>query len=868
MKSDPLRSRFYYAFDFREDTQLTSEGTILEFIRLSITMRTILSDLKFVFRSLGRTPSLMAAAVISLALGIGANTAIFTLTDQILLRALPVKEPQRLVLFKWAGEFIGGTTRGYENAFSYLAYRELSAGNPGVFQGLAARYGEAVDIGDKGVAQRGTAELVSGNYFEVLGVPAAIGRTLSPAEDRIQDGEPYAVLSYEYWQRRFGGDASVLNRAIEVNGHPMTVIGVAERGFLSFDPMSPADIFVPLCMKTVVTPTWDDRGRRNSIWLQIFGRLGPGVDSRRAQSAMSIPYHGVLEGDLKAVGAPQDYWKKYFANSIVLTGASKGLGSFNEQFQKPLYVLLAMVGTLLLIACVNIANLLITRAAARHKEIAIRLSLGATRSALIRLVMTESLLVAAIGGVLGLLLAMWMASLLVGMLPYPNIAAGLHTTPDGRVLAFTAGVSFLAAILFGLAPALQSTQADLAAVLKSESGKHSAGAGQIRLRRVLVSAQVGLSLLLLVGAGLFGRSLYALFATNSGIRTNELLALTIDPSLHKYTPDRERRLVEDLEKKLQQLPGVMGASGVSYPVLADVNWQNTVHVEGYHPSKGENMNPGFNQMLPGFFQTVGVRLIAGRDFTERDAVGAPKVVIVNETFVKRFYLHQSPLGHRIGWGPDGPLEYEIVGVVQDMKSGDLREKIKPWTFTPVLQDEHPSEVTFYLRTSQDPLNLAQAARRTVASLDASLPVFNVKTVARQIEETHFLDRLFAWLSIAFGVLATLLASVGLYGVTAYAVARRTQEIGIRMALGAARGNVLRLILREVLILVGAGVAVGVPAALVLGRLVESQLFGVKAKDPVVMLLAVAVIVCVSVLAGYLPARRATRIDPVNALRYE
>jgi predicted permease len=470
--------------------------------------------------------------------------------------------------------------------------------------------------------------------------------------------------------------------------------------------------------------------------------------------------------------------------------------------------------------------------------------------------------------VLGVLVAMWTASLLVGMLPYPNIATALRTTPDIRMLAFTAGVSLLAAIFFGSAPALQGTRPDLAVTLKSESGKHSSGSGQARLRKLLVSAQVALSLLLLVGAGLFARSLYTLLGTNSGIETTQLLALTIDPSLHRYNPDRARRLFAELESRLQRLPGVASASGAAYAVLANNNWQNTVHVEAYHPRKGEDMNPGFNQVLPGFFETIGAGLIAGRDFTEQDSAGAPKVVIVNETFVKRFYPHENPLGHRLGWGPEGPLEFEIVGVAPDMKGGDLREESKPWTYTPELQDQAPSELTFYLRTSLDPLSLAQAARQSVSSLDASLPVFNVKTVETQIKETHFLDRLFAWMSIAFGVLATVLASVGLYGVTAYAVARRTQEIGIRIALGAARGNVLGLILREVLILVGLGVAVGVPAALALGRLVESQLFGVRANDPLVMTLAVGVIVAVSLVAGYLPARRATGIDPMDALRYE
>ncbi|HLK18339.1 MAG TPA: ABC transporter permease [Bryobacteraceae bacterium] len=831
-------------------------------------MRTIFADLKFVLRSLGRNPSLVAAAVLSLALGIGANTAIFTLTDQILLRTLPVKEPRQLVLFQWAGQFIGGTTRGYEDAFAYPAYAELRDANPGVFSGIAARYEDTVDIADKGVAQRGVAELASGNYFDVLGVKAAIGRIFTPAEDQVKDSEPYAVISYEYWQRRFGGDPQVLNRSIEVNGHPMTIIGVAERGFTGFEAMSPADVFVPLAMKTVVTPTWDDRARRNSIWLRIFARLTPGTDVRTAQSAMSIPYHSVLQNDLTGVGAPQKNWKRYLANRLYFTDASKGFGGFQELFGKPLYVLLAMVGTLLLIACVNVANLLITRAAARQKEIAIRLSLGATRGALIRLVMTESAMVAAVAGLLGVLIAMWLTSLLVGILPYPNIGAALHTTPDMRILAFTAGVSLVAAILFGSAPALQGTHPDLAVTLKSESGKLSAGAGQSRLRKLLVAAQVALSLLLLIGAGLFARSLYSLLSAKTGIETTQLLAFSIDPSLHRYTPERSRHLFTELEDKLQRLPGVTAASGASYPILADVNWQNTAHVEGYHPREGENMNPGFNQVLPGFFQAVGSRLIAGRDFSDRDRAGSPKVVIVNETFANRFYPHESAVGHRLGWGPDGPLEFEIVGVARDIKSGNLRDKPRPWTFTAALQDATPSEITFYLRTGRDPLSLAQAARQSVRSLDASLPVFNLKTMETQIEETHFLDRLFAWLSVAFGILATLLASVGLYGVTAYAVARRTQEIGIRIALGASRTNVLRMVLSEIVFLVGAGVAAGALAALALGRLVESQLFGIKANDPLVIGMAVGVIVAVTALAAYVPARRATGIDPMSALRYE
>jgi len=825
-------------------------------------------DLKFVFRSLGRNRSLITAAILSLALGIGANTAIFTLTDQMLLRVLPVKEPQRLVQFEWAGRFIGGTSRGYKDAFSYLTYVDLRSGNPGAFSGIAARHQETADIADNGLAQRATVELVSGNYFDVLGVSTAIGRPLTSDDDKVKDGAPYVVLSYDYWRRRFGGQQTILDRSIDINGHPMTVIGVAQQGFSGFESMNPTDVFVPMSMKTVVTPTWDDRQRRDSIWLRIFARLSPGVDPRAAQSAIAAAYHSSLQNDLRANPRPEALVKRYLTNTLQLTDASKGFGQMQRFFAKPLQVLLAMVGTLLLIACVNVANLLITRAATRQKEIAIRLSLGATRWSLVRLVMTESVLLAAFSGFLGVLLSSWIASILVGMLPYDNIGSAIRTTPDIRILSFTAGLSLLTAILFGCAPALQATHPDLAETLKSESGKLSTGSAQTGLRRLLVSTQVALSMLLLFGAGLFAKSLYTLLSSGSGMQTSRLLALSVDPSLHKYTPDRSRRLFQDLQNNLGHLPGVESVSAAVSPVLANDNWQNTVHIEGYRPTESENMNPGFNAVLPGFFQTAGVSLIAGRDFTERDIAGATKVVIVNENFVKRFFPHESPLGRHIGWGDTGPMPMEIVGVVKDLKGGDLREKIKPWTFTPALQEEKPSEITYYIRTTQDPISLAQAARQSVMKLDVALPVFNVKTVERQIQETHFLDRLFAWLSAAFGVLATLLASVGLYGVTANAVTRRTQEIGIRMALGATQSNVVNLVLREVLLLTTAGVAAGVLAAVALGRLVESQLFGVKANDASVMMVAAVVIITVSALAGYLPARRATRIDPLNALHYE
>ncbi len=829
----------------------------------------LLRDIRYAFRAMRRNPIFTATAIVTLALGIGANTAIFTLTNQILLRMLPVRDPAQLALFEWRGQFIGGTSRGARSSFSYPMYKDLRDGNPGVFTGIAARYQEGVDVGDRGPGQRATAELVSGNYFQVLGVTPAIGRMLTPGDDRVKNGEPYVVLSYNFWRRRFGGDPSALNRVVDVNGHPMTIVGITQRGFSGFELMSPTDLFVTMSMKDIVTPTWDDMNRRDSIWLRIFARRKTGVTVPAAQAAIQVPYHSALENDLRQNGRPQDFSRKYLKDSLALVDASKGLTNLSEMLAKPLYVLLAMVGVLLLIACVNVANLLITRASSRQKEIAVRLALGATRGSLIRLIMTESFCIAAASGVLALLLSSWLCAVLVRMLPLDNIGVAIPTTPDWRIFGFTAALSLCTAAIFGLLPAFQATRPNLAPALKNESGTISSGGGQTRLRRWLVAAQVALSLLLLTGAGLFARSLHKLMTADTGMNVDRVLTFSIDPSLHKYTPERARRLFVDFQERLNRIPGVVSASAAVQPLLADANWQNTIHVEGYEPRPGEYTNAGFNAMLPGFFSTMGVPLIAGRDFTDRDIAGAPKVAIVNETFVKRLFRNRNPLGMRFGLGQRGLLEIQVVGVVRDMKGGgDLREEAKPWTYMAALQEEKPSELDFYVRARRDPLAISREIRQTLHSLDPALPLVKMKTLEQQIDETQFVDRLVAWLASAFGLLATLPASIGLYGVTAFSVARRTREIGIRMALGAERGDVIRLVTREVLLLSAIGIAAGIALALALGKLVESDLYEIKGSDPVVMTAATLIILAVAALASYLPARRAGKIDPTQALRYE
>ena len=821
-------------------------------------------DLAFALRMLRRAPVFTAVAVLSLALGIGANSAFFSLADQMLIRALPVPEPERLVFFTWQGQFIGGSSRG-RGTFSYPAYRDIKDGGQDVFTGIAARRQEFVDASTSGQAQRAVAELVSGNYFDVLRVGTAIGRPLGPEHDRVKDGSPYVVLGYGFWQRQFGGKTDILDRAIRINGQPMTVIGVAERSFAGLETLQPADVFVPLAMKSVVTPTWDDRERRNSVWLNIVARLRPGVTADQARAAMMPGFRASLQNDLASVERGKDFAARYMNNSLVFNDARKGLN--RDFFRTPLYVLCAMVGVLLLIACVNVASLLITRAANRRKEIAIRLSLGASKGRLARLLATEALVIGAAAGLVGLLVSVWIMDLLISVMPGAEFRQILQSTPDWRVAGFTALLSLLTSLLFGIAPAIQAARSDANSTLKEESASTSMTLGQARFRKLLVCAQVALSLALLAGAGLFSASLARLMSIDSGVVADRLLAFSVDPSLHRYAPARAHRFARELQSKLASIPGVVSASGTSTRLLSGDAWQNTIQVEGYRPGPNENMQAGWNQPLPGFFATSGIPLIAGRDFTERDTVGAPKVAIVNEAFAKRFCGGGNCVGKRYGYAGVA-IDTEIVGLVKDIRHNSLTDTPMPYTFTPALQNQKPDSMHFYIRTTGDPAAFESAARLAVRSLDPMLPVLNVRTVRADIDQTHFTNRFFAFLSTAFAVVATLLACIGLYGVTSYTVSRRTQEFGVRVALGASRGEIARLVAADLARLTGFGVAAGLVTAVVLGRFLESQLFEMRGHDPLVLTVCAILMTAAAAVAAWFPTRRALRTDPVRALRYE
>jgi predicted permease len=824
------------------------------------------SDVRLALRGLRHSPVFATVAIGSLALGMGANTAIFTLVDQLLLRSMPVDEPGQLVRLKPAGLYAGSVYG--PRTFSYPMYRDLRDRGTAL-QGLLAHFPSDLNLQVEESSERVAAAFVSGNYFEVLGVRPSGGRLLHAGDDQAGNPAAVAVISHGFWKRRFGADSSVIGKTVRINGQPALLVGVTAPGFLGIETGRARDVYVPIAMRPRLLSDLGDLEQRSQYWVRLMGRLKPGVEAKQAQADLDLIYRPRIEADFLLLATRlTDEAKKELAQGLRLEPGGRGLPGAEGQFEEPLWFLSAVVGLVLLIACVNLANLLLARSAGRQREIAIRRALGAQNAHLARLALAESLLLAFAGGGIGLLLAGWGTEALVSFLPDDTITRALRTQPDWRIAGFAFTLSLVTALLFGAAPAWNAVRGSVTAVLGEGSARLAGASFQIRSRKVLAVVQVALSLLLLIGAGLFARSLTNLKNVQTGYRTDHLLQFSLDASANGYPQKRVRQVYADIIQRLTALPGVRSASYASNGLLSGDEWQGTVNVQGYQPKPGENMNLALNFAAPGFFETVGIPLVAGRGFNERDLEGSTRPVVLSESAAKRFFGDRSPLGHRMEQGRPGKFNLEIVGVVADHRMTELKEQQRGILYLPTHSESFIGEATFYVKTSQDPETLAEAARREAGQVDATLALFGFKTLDRQRDESLYLERLTTMLSMLFAVLATFLAALGLYGVMAYSVAWRTREIGIRIALGAERASVLGMVLREVGWLTLFGVGLGLPAALALSRLLRSQLFGLAPNDPATLGAATLLLILVAGLAGFIPAWRASRVDPIVALRYE
>jgi predicted permease len=828
-------------------------------------------------RQLRFSPLFTATAVLSLALGIGVSTAMFTLLDQLVLRLLPVAEPERLVMLWSTGPNLGDTRNARASSFPLCQdYQRLAVAFDGIFCSALVEAGLTIDRATEPVI----AELVTGSYFQTLRVGAAHGRVLSTElDDRVNRGHPVVVLSHRYWVNRLGADPAIVGKKVLVNQHPMDVVGVAQAGFTGIDSANAPQIWLSVRMKAMLGPE-DGLDDRHYDFLQMFGRLKAGHTEETARASLQPLFTRMLEAELadpqiaRASAFDRDQFVK---RRVLVERAAAGYSGMRERYATPLTVLMGMAGLMLLIACSNVASLLVARALARQKDMALRLAIGAGRVALVGQLLVESLLLSLAGAALGFILSTVVTRALLAMMPSTTGLQLLRAEPDLRILVFGVAVSAATAVIFGLVPALQTTKIDLLAVLRASTGGVVSGGGRsTRLRRVLVATQIALSFLLLVEAGLFARTLVNLRQIDTGLRdVDRLVAFQLDPAQSGYTVQQITRFYADLLADIEASPGVTAAAYTWVPLLQGFAPSWNMRVEGYAARNGEDMEVANNIVSPGYWRTMGIPLVEGRDFDDRDRYSptdvrrGPSVAIVNRSFARRFFGGQSPIGRRFGVGENkAKLGIQIIGVVPDALMAGPRIGPQPQVFFTFLQANFPVQATFYVRSPQPPEELGPALRRLVAARDPALPVEDLKTLSRQLDETLSAERLIAWLSVVFAALATVMAALGLYGVMAFSVARRTRELGLRVALGASSVSIVWLVMREALTLLGAGIIIGLPCALLLGAYVASQLFGVTPTDVSAVAAATATLMLVALAATLVPAVRAGRLDPLRALRQD
>jgi predicted permease len=825
----------------------------------------MINDIRYALRMLTKNPAFAGVVVLTLALGIGANAAIFSLLDQVLLQSLPVANPDQLVVLSAYDPKAGPDG---DSSFSYPMYQDLRDRNS-VFSGVIARGGTQMNVSYGDQTERVRGELVSGNFYEVLGVRPWIGRLFTQDDDRTPRAHPVAVLSYTFWESRFNKDPNLIGKTILINEQPVTVLGVTPPGFYGVDLSNNPDVRVPLMMTPVFNPLPPTRLQsRRHQWLSVMARRKAEVTPEQMQASLSVTYQQIRQSEADQLTANGTTFnrERFMAQRIVAIPGDQGLRHLQVELRTSLWLLFGATCAVLLILCANLANLMMARATVRAQEITVRLALGAGRLRLLRQWLTEGVVLSVIGGVVGIFIALWIKAGLIAFIP-PDYRQNLNASFDWRLYAFILGVSILLGIAFSLAPAIQAARQVFAPGMRFETRSFTAGGKLLSLRSGLILVQVALSLPLLVSAALLLRTLQNLRAFDTGFGKENVLLASVNPALNGYSKERTAAFYDELMARTRALPGVRFASLATDSPISGGWDSNGIVVEGYTPREGERMSCDATWVSPDYFKSLEIPFLLGRDFDERDRIGAPKVVIVNEKMAKHYFGSTSnAIGKRIGL--DDVPDRMIVGVVKDAQYINLRESLRRHFYVPAMQDATLTGLTLHVKTSTDPNVVAEQLRAQLKALDPHLPLYNIKTLSTEIDESLIQERMVTWLSTAFGLLATLLTALGLYGVLTFSVARRTREIGIRVALGAQRRDVFRLIMIRGVILVGVGVAIGIGASFAFSKLLSSLLFGVTPNN-VTTLVGVSVgLIAVALLACYIPARRATRVDPLVALRYE